>query len=404
MKQQRLARCTQPYGATRNIGIELHTLENLPMSQQMQGLSQERRAVKRSRAESYVLITLVTFAASVIVTRVYLELTGYPQIGSGNLHIAHVLWGGLLLYIAALLPLTLLNRAALTWSAILNGVGIGLFIDEVGKFITRDVDYFYPPAAPIIYAFFLLSVLFYFFVRRPERHHARAELYRAIEELPPLVDGVLLAQERQEIRERLAYARQSPDPRIATLAVTLAAYLADEQPLLSAGTPGVVQCLQQRIVRWGYQLGPQRHRWIILWLVGLQGFVALLQISVLALIALAPTLLSQPLGEFLVSDNQLRSIDDLPWFLMRLGLQCAVGLIALVAFVLLWRGKVAAGLKAVIFGMALSLTTVVLLTFYLDQFGAIATALFQFALLLFFGAYRQWYLSSSTVLTSKQSG
>lgn len=370
----------------------------------MQGLSQERRAVKRSRAESYVLITLVTFAASVIVTRVYLELTGYPQIGSGNLHIAHVLWGGLLLYIAALLPLTLLNRAALTWSAILNGVGIGLFIDEVGKFITRDVDYFYPPAAPIIYAFFLLSVLFYFFVRRPERHHARAELYRAIEELPPLVDGVLLAQERQEIRERLAYARQSPDPRIATLAVTLAAYLADEQPLLSAGTPGVVQCLQQRIVRWGYQLGPQRHRWIILWLVGLQGFVALLQISVLALIALAPTLLSQPLGEFLVSDNQLRSIDDLPWFLMRLGLQCAVGLIALVAFVLLWRGKVAAGLKAVIFGMALSLTTVVLLTFYLDQFGAIATALFQFALLLFFGAYRQWYLSSSTVLTSKQSG
>ena len=374
------------------------------MSQQAQSLSQERRAVKRSRAESYVLITLIAFAASVIVTRVYLELTGYPQIGSGNLHIAHVLWGGLLLYIAALLPLTLLNRAALTWSAVLNGVGIGLFIDEVGKFITRDVNYFYPPAAPIIYAFFLLSVLFYFFIRRPERHDARAELYRAVEELPTLVDGVLLAQERQEIRARLAYARQSADPCIATLAVTLADYLADEQPSLAVGTPGIVQRLQQRIVHWGYKLGPQRHRRIILGLVGLQGTLAILQISLLALIALAPNLLAQPLGELLVNDNQLRSIGDLPWFLTRMSLQCAVGLMALWSFVLLCRGQMAAGLKAAIFGMVLSLTTVVLLTFYLDQFGAIATALFQFALLLFFGAYRQWYLSGSTAPAAEKSG
>lgn len=366
------------------------------MMQQRQAVSRDHRVVKRARAETYVLTTLIAFAASVIVTRVYLELTGYPQIGSGNLHIAHVLWGGLALYIGALLPLTLLNRAALTWSAILNGVGIGLFIDEVGKFITRDVDYFYPPAAPIIYAFFLLSVLFYFFVRRPERHDARAELYRAIEELPPLVDGVLLAQERQEIGERLAYARQSADPHMAALAVTLADYLTDEEQRIAVGAPGVVQRLRQRVAQWGYKLGPQRHRRIILTLVGLQGIVAVLQISLLALIALAPELLSQPLGELLVNDNQLRSVGDLPWFLTRLGLQCAVGLIALWAFSLLWRGQVAAGVRAAIFGMVLSLTTVVLLTFYLDQFGAIATALFQFALLLFFGAYRQWYLAATS--------
>ncbi|MCC6271314.1 MAG: hypothetical protein IT190_08560 [Microbacteriaceae bacterium] len=126
-------------------------------------------------------------------------------------------------------------------------------------------------------------------------------------------------------------------------------------------------------------------------------------ISLLALIALAPDLLSQPLGEFLVTDNQLRSVGDLPWFLTRLGLQSAVGIIALWAFLLLWRGQVAAGVNAAIFGMVLSLTTVVLLTFYLDQFGAIATALFQFALLLFFGAYRQWYLGDSSAPVSDPS-
>lgn len=372
------------------------------MTQPVQTSSHSRRAIKRTRAETYVLTTLVAFAASVIVTRVYLELTGYPQIGSGNLHIAHVLWGGLALYIAAFLPLTFLNRAALTWSAVFNGVGIGLFIDEVGKFITRDVDYFYPPAAPIIYAFFLLSVLFYFFVRRPARHDARAELYRAIEELPPLVDGVLLAQERQEIQERLAYARQSADPRIAALATQLHDYVQAEQGRLAVGASGVWQTLQRGVVRWGQKLGQTRHRRLILWLIGLQSFVALLLLALLLTMLLAPNLLAQPLGQLMVSNHELRSVADLPWFLVRLGLQLVIGLLALFSFVLLWRGREETALKLAIFGLTLSLTTVVLLTFYLNQFAAISTALFQFALLLFFGAYRQWYLELSARTDSQR--
>ena len=31
--------------------------------------------------------------ATVLITRAYLAATGYPQIGGGALHIAHVLWG-----------------------------------------------------------------------------------------------------------------------------------------------------------------------------------------------------------------------------------------------------------------------------------------------------------------------
>jgi len=72
-----------------------------------------------------------------------------------------VLWGGLILFIAALLPLLFTNQWIYTTSAVLSGLGVGLFMDEVGKFITQTNDYFYPPAAPIIYAFFLLVVLIY---------------------------------------------------------------------------------------------------------------------------------------------------------------------------------------------------------------------------------------------------
>jgi len=84
-----------------------------------------------------VLLSLVAFAITVIATRVYLELAGYPQLGNSVLHIAHALWGGLLLFAAVLLPLAFANRWVLQASALLGGMGIGLFIDEVGKFITK---------------------------------------------------------------------------------------------------------------------------------------------------------------------------------------------------------------------------------------------------------------------------
>jgi len=122
----------------------------------------------RNGAERYILLTIVSFIVAVVGTRWYLQATGYPQVGGGELHIAHMLWGGLLLVIAALLPLVIAATPALTVSAILAGAGTGLFIDEVGKFITASNDYFYPLAAPLIYGLLLALVLLFVLVRRRE--------------------------------------------------------------------------------------------------------------------------------------------------------------------------------------------------------------------------------------------
>jgi hypothetical protein len=65
-----------------------------------------------------------------------------------------------------LLPLILAAGWAMTTSAILTGAGTGLFIDEVGKFITASNDYFYPLAAPLIYGLLLVLVLLFVVVRR----------------------------------------------------------------------------------------------------------------------------------------------------------------------------------------------------------------------------------------------
>src|SRR5918992_734253 len=165
-----------------------------------------RRPVRREGAERYLLATLVSFAGTVIATRWFLSLTGFPQLGGGDLHIAHALWGGAALFAAALLPILLAGRFVYALSALLAGVGIGLFIDEVGKFITAENDYFYPAAAPIIYATFLVAVLVWLRVRAPRDTDPRSQLLTALELFEESVEGDLQRGEREMLRERLAGA------------------------------------------------------------------------------------------------------------------------------------------------------------------------------------------------------
>ena len=109
-----------------------------------------RRPIRRKSAPKLLLYVLVSFGLSVTGTRLYLMLAGYPQLDVGGLHFAHLLWGGLALVGALLMLLIYASPFVQNISAVLTGLGIGLFIDEVGKFITRQNDYFYQPAAPII--------------------------------------------------------------------------------------------------------------------------------------------------------------------------------------------------------------------------------------------------------------
>jgi hypothetical protein len=102
---------------------------------------------------------LVCAVATILIIRLQLWLTNYPQLGGGKLHIAHLLWGGLGMLIALILLLSYVGRSLRTPAAIVGGIGFGFFIDELGKFITSDNDYFFKPTAALIYVVFILLFL-----------------------------------------------------------------------------------------------------------------------------------------------------------------------------------------------------------------------------------------------------
>ena len=197
-----------------------------------------RRLVRRFYSERYLLLTLLSFAVSVSITRLFLEITGYPQLGGSELHFAHVLWGGLIWFAGSLFQLIYANHRALDISAVLTGVGAGLFIDEVGKFITQTNDYFYPAAAPIIYSFFLITLFIFSLIRKKRNFSPRERLYYALEQFEEVLEGDLSDVERDRmIKELTAISSQKDAADLQRLAKSFKKILEDKEQIVLIHQP-----------------------------------------------------------------------------------------------------------------------------------------------------------------------
>jgi hypothetical protein len=354
-----------------------------------------RSPVKREGAERYVLLSLVSFAASVILTRLFLELTGYPQIATSTLHIAHVLWGGLLLFVAALLPLILANRWALNWSAILSGLGVGLFIDEVGKFITQANDYFYPPAAPIIYAFFLLTVLVYLRVRRPPARTPRNELYRILDGLTEVLDHHLDEHERIELENRLlVVGKETDDPNLKRLVRALIDFLEEEHIHLASPKVGWLERAGASFTALLRRLATQRRlKMFLIFSLGLMGVLIMIEFAYLVWLIPAPEAALEAFVARLIERGVIESPAAAIWFIIRVILEGITGVLLIFAGGLITVRRERTGIQVATITLIIWLTVINVLIFYQDQFGAVIIALAQFFVLLALTYYRRKYLA-----------
>lgn len=356
-----------------------------------------RSSVRRPGAEKYLLITLLSFAASVSLTRLFLELTGYPQLGGKELHIAHLLWGGLFLFIASLLPLIIANRWVYLLTALISGIGVGLFMDEVGKFITQSNNYFYPPAAPIIYAFFLLTVLLYMRIRRKPSPDPRQQLYEVLEELEEVLDHDLDEQEKAELVDKLRrISQESSKPDLQNLAVALLSYVESESiPVLPDRTTFLEKINAQACAWENKYLRKPILRAVLVGGLLVLGIFSLTRFIPLALVAIGIENQSlQRWLEALIQSGLLTSSGSLDWFSAWLALEGSIGLLLILSAALLAFGVERRGANLGYLSLLLSLTVVDLLLFYFDQFSSIIAASIQFLLLLGVLYYRRRFLIS----------
>ena len=156
---------------------------------------------------------LISAVVMILVIRTQLWLTNYPQLGGSGLHIAHLLYGGIFMAVAIWISLIYLNRWSRRVSAVLGGIGFGFFIDELGKFITEDNDYFFKPAAGIIYLIFITMFLVIRELSRHQRLDQRTALANALAFLPSTLTGEFRRSEYEVATELLDRADQG-DPLV----------------------------------------------------------------------------------------------------------------------------------------------------------------------------------------------
>jgi hypothetical protein len=292
----------------------------------------------------------VSGVVTVLLIRAWLGLTGYPQIGGDGLHIAHMLFGGIGMLIALLANLTFLGRRTRVFAAIVGGAGFGAFIDELGKFITSDNNYFYQPAVALIYVVFVL--LFIAGERLASDSHNTPE-----ERLAQALDVVTSAtiegypkHEREQASQLLAES-DPQNPLVPALQNALARIAATPDPVQN-----IADRQAQRVARAYTWLVVQR--WFLMLVLVIAGIATLSNLRTLAV-----TILANP------EDRRLQIYVDSTTGL--LSIATLIAGVLLIAGLLHLRGSLLAAFRWFRWSVLVSLLVAQPLAFYEQQWTAL---------------------------------
>jgi hypothetical protein len=149
------------------------------------------------------------------------------------------------------LLLTFLGRPVRRAAAIIGGIGFGFFIDELGKFITEDNNYFYRPAAALIYLIFVGLFLLTRALQRREQLDARDRLANAVDLLGDAARHDLDESGRREALALLERADPS-DPLVAPLRSLFQGLVPNRDAASSAAVRAVAAARRQaaRFAAW----------------------------------------------------------------------------------------------------------------------------------------------------------
>jgi len=146
---------------------------------------------------------------------------------------------------ALLAGLSFLGNRTRLWAALVGGIGFGTFIDEIGKFITRDNNYFYQPSIALIYITFVLIYLAFRDLRLRGGISREEYLVNAVHDLEEAIINDLQPEERTRALRYLGAIAEKDD-----MTYRLAALI--EQAAVEPPAEGLLSHLRRYIVA-GYE-------------------------------------------------------------------------------------------------------------------------------------------------------
>lgn len=211
------------------------------------------------RAMVHLEAFLVTAVSAIIVIRLFLHLTGYPQIGGGTgLHVAHVLFGGMFMMAAVMMLLIFMGRQVRMTATFIGGIGFGMFIDEVGKFLTSNNNYFYQPSIAIMYVVFIAIFLVVRYVITAWPWSEEEYLMNALNEMEMAPAGIFSDDEK---RRTIYYLHQCGQNGLAAALQDIVGALDTAPP----AKPGWYDRGRQFLRDWYWKIASQRSfPWLIM--------------------------------------------------------------------------------------------------------------------------------------------
>ncbi len=352
--------------------------------------------IRQERAQKNVFFLVVSFAFSVLVTRLYLYLMKYPIIGSGSIHFAHVLFGGILLAIAVLLPLLFANSWVQKVTAIIAGLGLGLFVDEVGKFITANNDYHFRPAAPIIYSIFLLFFFLYVFMKRKREHSTKEHFYHVLDNCKEILEYDLDQDEKEDIRETLALIQeQEKDPVVKKFAKSLQIFIESiHEQKKKALSPWTTQWLSLKQIVRSWCRVHKTLLYLLLILLTFKSILAIVAIGELWSIISSQGGNREILLKTIFSGAVVTQDADISLLIIQTITQAGIAL-AIIFGVVMRLFKKERGITIVKFALIFSICTVDVIAFYFNQFYQTIPVMVDLIIIGYIGFFQNLYRKES---------
>ena len=219
-------------------------------------------------------------------------------------------------------------------------------------------------------------------------------MYRAFEQMSGVLDHEMSRHDLNALSHSLELASISAkDPATRELAAAMLAYVEGERPRIVEPQPGRMQCALASTRACARRVfTPSRLRAFLVFALVAGGIYAVLDMALLAFLAVAPSSGATEFLRSLVSPGELAALGDKIWFSVRAVLEGSVGLAMIAGGILIGLRREWRGLSIAIAGLIVDLTVVNLLVFYQDQDKALIGIALEYVVLVAAFSYRRIYL------------